>query len=312
MDPVVTVSVVTYNHEQFISKALDSVLSQDTSFDYEVLVGDDDSTDGTREIIKEYKNRYPDRIRLELLDKNVASYGGGRSLPPGKWNFINNINKAKGKYIAYLEGDDYWTDQSKLQIQYDILESDENCSICYTNCKISTGGYRGPSQGEGYYDFPFVLRYNPFHASTAMFRRKIFQVIPEWFYKMPGWAYYLLVHAASKGDVFYKDICTAIYRIHDESYHSSLQVSERLEWGIKIRKNLVGEFSNYRKDIESRMISDRLRLAEIHADGGSTRMMLKELGLAGSRLFHSNMPFGRYCKRTYGALTSRLSTNHTY
>jgi len=314
MDPVVTVSVVTYNHEQFISEALQSVLSQDTSFDYEVLIGDDGSTDSTREIIREYESRHPERIRLELLDKDDPSYGGGRDLPPGKWNFINNIKKAKGKYIAYLEGDDYWNDQGKLQIQYDVLESDDDCTICYTNCRISTGGYRAPSQGEGYYDLPFVLRYNPFHASTAMFRREIFQSIPEWFYKMPGWAYYLLVLSASEGDVFYKDVCTAVYRVHEDSYHSSLHIAERLKWGISIRENIISEFSNYKKDIGSRIISDRLRLAEVHANNGRSEEMVKELGLAGQRLFYSNTSASRFFKRTYDVLRRRLTTNalHNY
>ena len=121
MKPKISVCITTYNHEKFISQALDSVLMQKTDFDFEVLVGEDDSPDNTRDIVKKYARRYPDKLRLFLNDRKNVIYINGR--PTGRWNFINNIRHAKGEYIALLDGDDCWTDPNKLQVQVDFLEN---------------------------------------------------------------------------------------------------------------------------------------------------------------------------------------------
>ena len=108
----VSVCIITYMHEKYISQALDSVFMQKTNFDFEVIVGEDASTDGTREILLEYKEKYGDKLVLVLHDENVGV----------SKNSISVQKKVRGKYIASLEGDDFWTDEYKLQKQYDILE----------------------------------------------------------------------------------------------------------------------------------------------------------------------------------------------
>lgn len=107
-----SVIVITYNHENYIRQALDSILNQKVNFKYEILVGDDASTDGTPDILKEYKKKYPERIRLKLWKRNMG---------PTKNDYFLKKH-ARGKYIAQLEGDDYWTDENKLQIQVGFLE----------------------------------------------------------------------------------------------------------------------------------------------------------------------------------------------
>lgn len=111
MAPLVTVVITTYNQEHYIRKAIDSVLAQKTDFDFEVYITEDYGTDGTRAILQEYAAKYPERIRLNLREKNV---GISR-------NWYEGLCAAKGEFVCTLEGDDWWRDESKLQKQADFL-----------------------------------------------------------------------------------------------------------------------------------------------------------------------------------------------
>ena len=113
--PLVSVSVITYNHEKYIRQCLDGILMQNVNFPYEVLVHDDASPDGTADIIREYEAKYPDIIKPIYQTENQYSQGKAAS----KFNF----DRARGKYLAFCEGDDYWTDPGKLQKQVDFLEA---------------------------------------------------------------------------------------------------------------------------------------------------------------------------------------------
>lgn len=117
---MVSVIVLTYNHEKYIRQALDSILMQEVDFSYEVLIGDDCSTDRTPEILKEYANKYPEIFSLTLRPCNLGA----------SKNLYELLNLAKGKYIAHLEGDDYWTDSKKLQLQVALLEQDDLFIAC--------------------------------------------------------------------------------------------------------------------------------------------------------------------------------------
>ena len=117
----VSITCKIYNHEPYIRKTLDSFVNQQTTFKYEILLHDDASTDGTREIIKEYFYKYPDKIRAVLQDQNQYSQGKIIS-----HEFLHPL--VNGKYIALCEGDDYWPDYNKLQKQYDFLEQHKDYS----------------------------------------------------------------------------------------------------------------------------------------------------------------------------------------
>ena len=129
--PLVSVVMPTYNHEPYIAQAIEGALMQKTNLPYEVLIGEDGSSDGTREICKEYAAKYPDKIRLFLNDRNNVIYINGR--PTGRWNPINLLRNARGKYIAFCEGDDYWTDPDKLQKQVDFLEANPEYGLVHTD-----------------------------------------------------------------------------------------------------------------------------------------------------------------------------------
>lgn len=130
MDSIeVSVAVITYNMEGYLRQLLDSVLMQKISFRYEIVVDDDCSPDNSRKILMEYKEKYPDIFRLSLRDKNI---GGSR-------NMYGVLKQCRGKYIAILEGDDWWEADDKLQYQYDFMESHPGYIGMYCNswCELS-------------------------------------------------------------------------------------------------------------------------------------------------------------------------------
>lgn len=131
INPLVSVCLPTYQHVEFIEKCLDSVLSQITDFPFEILIGEDDSTDGTREICYRYADKYPDKIRLMLGKTEDKMIRNGKKI--GRFNHLNLYAKARGKYICICDGDDYWTNDNKLQIQADLLNKYPDASICVTD-----------------------------------------------------------------------------------------------------------------------------------------------------------------------------------
>jgi len=132
IQPLVSVVTTTYQHAPYIRQCLDSILMQETDFPYEIIVGEDGSTDGTREICIEYANKYPDKIRLFLRNRNLSQYtdSQGRII---RFNGHFSRAEARGKYIAICEGDDYWISTKKMQIQVKFLESNINYTLSSHN-----------------------------------------------------------------------------------------------------------------------------------------------------------------------------------
>ena len=120
---IVSIFMLTYNHEKYIAKALDSILKQKVNFPYEIVLGEDCSTDNTREIVLNYAKQYPDKFKLILHETNRGAM----------YNQNEVFANCTGKYIAICEGDDYWTDLNKLQKQVDFLEDNIDFSICFTD-----------------------------------------------------------------------------------------------------------------------------------------------------------------------------------
>jgi len=119
--PLVCICTRTYNLENFIAEALDSFLMQETDFPFEIVIDDDCSTDGTVEVIKKYMKKFPNIINANLLKKNIGV----------RMNFIKNLQRANGKYIAPCDGDDYWTDTLNLQKHVDFLERNDAYVVTY-------------------------------------------------------------------------------------------------------------------------------------------------------------------------------------
>ncbi|MEI7635878.1 MAG: glycosyltransferase [Syntrophus sp. (in: bacteria)] len=145
--PLVSICCLTYNQEKFIRQTLDGFLMQKTSFDFEVLVHDDASTDGTQAILREYEQRHPGIVKLIIQPVNLYS-------KTGIYPIMNLYRAAKGKYIAECDGDDYWTDPRKLQRQADFLEANPDYAMCHHDYQIFQDGvFKEPSKGDAPKDF---------------------------------------------------------------------------------------------------------------------------------------------------------------
>jgi glycosyltransferase involved in cell wall biosynthesis len=121
-----SVAMITYNHERFIAQAIESVLAQKVDFDYEIVIGEDCSTDGTRAVIMDFQRRCPDRIVVLLRERNIGAMR----------NLAGTIAACRGKYLAVLEGDDYWTCANKLQKQVDFLDKHPDWAVCCTRAEV--------------------------------------------------------------------------------------------------------------------------------------------------------------------------------
>lgn len=172
-DIQVSVCVVTYNQENYIAECLESLVNQQTSFKFEIIVGEDFSTDGTRAIVQQYVEQYPNLIIPIFYEKNVGAVE----------NVKQAYKAAKGKYIAHVDGDDFAL-PGKLQKQFDILEADSNCSICSHNMESIDGkgnriGFQSWVYSSGKYNLLDFFKKMPFFAhSSKMFRNNILK--SEW------------------------------------------------------------------------------------------------------------------------------------
>lgn len=136
ISPLVSVVTTTYQQAPYIRKCLDSLLNQVTDFVYEILIGEDGSSDGTREICIEYARKHPDKIRLFLRNRELTHY----TSPSGKIYRLNGLflrDKVRGKYTAFCEGDDYWYDKNKISKQVDFLKTNSEYNLIYTNYYIA-------------------------------------------------------------------------------------------------------------------------------------------------------------------------------
>lgn len=215
--PLVSVCVPTYQHVPFIRQCLDSILAQKTSFPFEIILGEDGSNDGTREICIEYAENYPDIIRLFLRRREDVIYIGGR--PTGRFNFVENIRAARGKYVAICDGDDYWIHTDKLQKQFDFLEANPESILAFHDA--ITIDEQGQQVAEGRVhenvkrDFTGrELQEKKWILVLSMFFRNGKINFPEEFYKVVNADTFLIsLLGAHGGGKFFSDIMGA-YRVN--------------------------------------------------------------------------------------------------
>lgn len=274
-EPLVSVSMITFNHAKFIRQAIDGVLIQETTFPYEVVIGEDKSTDQTREIVKEYQRSYPDRIRLRLAKENLYS----QKLKPG----VGVLNACRGKYIAICEGDDYWTDPRKLQKQVEFLETHPECSICFHAHEVlyedgSRPPHLSPSPPGITTTLADLLENNFIGTATVMFRRRDAQELPGWFWELPMGDWPLHILNAQHGNIGYIDEVMSVYRFHSGGIWSSRsrihQVAGRLDMFRHLKAYLD---PRYQKIIRATMARAYLLLAVAYADEGKVECARENL-----------------------------------
>lgn len=221
-NPLVSIRCIAFNQKNYIEEALDSFLTQKTTFPFEVVVHDDASTDGTDSIIKEYENKFPDIVRGLYETENQYSKHDG-SLP----KIINSA--LKGKYVAFCEGDDYWLDENKLQKQVDFLESNPDYGLCYSQTKIFS--QKENRLEENTFGFSFngfddlVQNGNCIPTLTVCLRWDLYKKYLEevnpygrhWLMgDYPAWLYF-----ASKSKIKFFEEATGVYRVLGESLSHS-------------------------------------------------------------------------------------------
>ena len=251
--PLVSVCVQTYQHVDYIADCLEGILMQKTTFPFEILVGEDASTDGTREICKRYARKYPHKIRLFLhsRENNITING----TPSGRFNALYNTYQARGEYIAKCEGDDYWVDPYKIQKQVDYLRKDPELALVYTSFieynkktgKWNRNPYKNLSAGimEGRI-FHELVKGSWIATVTVMIRRKDLAQYVDYMEilsgeypmaDMPAW-----LELAYHKKIGYINETTAVRRLLQNSASQFTKIKKRAEFiekGHQIRKNIL-------------------------------------------------------------------------
>lgn len=268
--PIVSVCVVTYNHREFISQALDSVLMQEIDLPVEIIVHDDCSTDGTTDIVRSYAEQHSRVIRPIFQKEN--QYSKGEKI------FPKTFQLARGKYIALLEGDDAWTDPHKLRRQVEFLEKNTGCIMCYGNVTLV--------DAEGN-----VLKENRIPASecrllrqeeiiigaltptaTVMFRNHpILRRLPRDFKKIANGDRALFALLGQHGTAGYLDFKPSLYRQHGKGVYSSLDEDQKrvghLNTYKKIHKFIQKKYRILVVDMIARIYMSRAVYLRSHGKG---------------------------------------------
>ncbi len=207
-NPVISVHMITYNHEPYIAQAIEGMLMQETDFPIELIIGEDCSTDRTREIILDYQKKHPQIIRVIMSEINIGA------MP----NLIRVAKACRGKYVAICEGDDYWTDPYKLQKQVDFLQANPDFSLCFHDALILWEGKSYPPRYFCSKDQKEISTIEDvigewFIPSASMvIRKKHITPLPEWFQDIYNGDYALHLLLAEKGKIKYCDEVMSVYR----------------------------------------------------------------------------------------------------
>lgn len=256
---LVTVLVVTYNHERYIDQALQSVLNQQTDFGYEILVSEDCSTDETRAIIERYLKRHPERTRVLLSEENTNDNSV----------ISRGLEIARGQYVALLDGDDYWSSTTKLQEQVAFLEAHPDCSMCFHNVlRFFEDGsqptsYSNPPSQKRFSDVLDILDHNFIATCSAMIRTDLVRKLPEWYRGASAGDQPLYIFAAEHGPIGYIDRVMAVYRIHGRGEWSKLSEIEKVEQEIQRQKGF-NESVELRYDRQQKIRSLYCQLAALY------------------------------------------------
>lgn len=216
MPPKVSILMLTYNQEKYIGQALESILSQQVDFPYQIVIGEDCSTDRTREICQAFQKNYPDKINLLERRENLGMAG----------NFFSTLKECNGQYLAILEGDDFWINPLKLQKQSDFLDANNDFALVFTRTEAffqdeGRPSYEIPPPDAEPYTLEGLLRINFIATCSVMYRWGLVNEFPNWYRKleMLDWPMHIL--HAQRGKIGFIDELMAKYRIHTESNYSS-------------------------------------------------------------------------------------------
>lgn len=226
----VSICMVAYNHERYIAQAIESVLAQSTNFDFEVVVGEDCSTDQTREILLRLAAEHPQKIRLRLAERNEGA----------SHNFVQTLAQCRGEFVVILEGDDYFSSLEKIQKQVDALDAHPEWAMCFhpTRCLYESGA-TGPEFTPEKWDRPEATIHDLFErnfmaTSSVMFRHGLYDELPDWFTEVVIGDWVLHILNAVHGKIGYLPEPMSVYRIHAGGIFSSQCLSFKLTTILKM------------------------------------------------------------------------------
>lgn len=261
--PLVSVRLMTYNHEAFIEKAIKGVLDQVVTFNVELIIGDDFSSDRTAEVIKESIINTNKKISIRFLDRPLnGRYYKQRKEKGRKYNFINIIKNCNGKYIALLDGDDYWTDHQKLQKQVDFMEKNENYMLCFHNVSLLySSGRKVPFLGNEWDcslnsdKIRLKLVEQNILASCSVLYRNI-NIDYSKFLSLPFVDYPLYIILSNKGKIAYLDANMGVYRKHEAGIWTGINSIEKFLQLIYFRTSFLKKnlLSSEEKNINNKEI----------------------------------------------------------
>ena len=251
VSPKVSVCIPTYNHEKFIHQTFEGILMQKTSFEIEIVIGDDASTDNAPQIIEEYAKQHPTLIKAFIHKENQ-----GPKAPKefaGRNNVLMLLKACKGDYVAFCEGDDYWTDPLKLQKQVDFMEANPDYMICHHNMQVI---YEDHSPEHFFNDtnqkiestIKDILEDRWFMATASVLFRNHFREndFVDWHSQAAAGDWALMIQLAAIGKIHYIPEAMGVYRKHNaglSNVHSSTNL-----WFLKNRRQMfvnVNEWLNY-------------------------------------------------------------------
>lgn len=286
-NPLVSIDCRTYNHENFICETIDGFLMQKTTFPFEILVHDDASTDDTSHIIREYEKNYPDLIKPIYQIRNQYSVNK---------RIITKIQneRAKGKYIAKCEGDDYWTDPYKLQKQVDFLENNPEYSMCCTNFSVvdeegnlieKTGW--GKKQQRPVISHLHMLEYYTPKTLTAVIRKEALpKNLPEDFLSIVNGDTFLFSFVSQSGPAKFLNINTGCYRVNKGgvwSMKSGMKQNE-MKYNTFIQLKKYYTKPDEQKAIDSRLSRTFIISAKYHLKnkkiGRAAKSLIKSIKLS--------------------------------
>ncbi|WP_029035380.1 glycosyltransferase [Salinimicrobium terrae] len=256
---LVSVFMLTYNQEEFIAQAIEGVLMQETSFTYQLVIGEDASSDRTRKICEEYAAANPEKIKLLPSYRNLGLIN----------NFIRTYKECNGEYVAICDGDDYWTDPLKLQKQVDFLDSNPDYSIVFTSFqflfpdgRFLLKDYKLQSRTTGFEDLVFE---NYICSATVLFRNKAApDDFPDWLDQCPygDWPIYLWT-TKDGSKVRFIETPTAVYRREIGVSEKMKLTPSKIAWAnLKIIENVKKDaaFSPSGRVVQKSTIKSKFKL----------------------------------------------------
>jgi glycosyltransferase involved in cell wall biosynthesis len=248
LDPVVSVLVFAYQSVKYIKKCLNSILMQNTGFNIEIIIGEDQSSDGTREVCIEYANKFPDKVRLFLRNRELSIFNDEKGNYEKILNGAFTRMSARGKYIAYCEGDDYWIDPLKLQKQVDLLEAHPECPMCFHDVlsiwegKTYRPDYLCPNDLAETVTLEDIVTRLPFiHMTGILVRRHVLDSLPEFINNVWCGDFVLNLWCAHHGSLIYLNEVMSVYRRHSAGMNTT--VGADIDRQFPVQEYIYREFN---------------------------------------------------------------------